>query len=372
MGVLVNFCAGINLEVMPGKGVQAILVNAAQGGPRQVLPGTIELLTASGATYRGCDSGGYQLLEAELGGKEISFDRARPLECSKTSINITPWHVVKVFQTISQRVGLEMAVALDFPIKTLKKESGPEAREKEFLQKLGHNVAWAHQTAELRKKLCPEVPLLIPVQCFDLNQFNIFSNCISGLEFDGFSMPLRNLGVKEVASFLARFHQMGIRRVHLLGAASFRVISLSAYMARHHFDTLSIDATTWRKSSEYSIYLNPHDLSPESLSHDAVIDDRVENDCRCPFCHTRSYSYIKNLPFTERTHFLRCHNFWVTDNLCKEAYRNSGNILAFEKFLRAKSSKAYVVDEILEAISWFHLLVDSDPVLLKSGYTGRN
>jgi queuine/archaeosine tRNA-ribosyltransferase len=369
MGILVNFCAGINLEVMPGKGVESILVNAAQGGPRQVLPGTIDLLAASGATHKGCDSGGFQLLEAELGGKEISFDRARPLECSKTSINITPWHVVKVFQSIIRTVGLEMAVALDFPIKKI---SGPEEREKEFLGKLGYNVAWARETAELRKTLCPEASLFIAVQCFDLQQFELFCDCISGIEFDGFSMPLRNLGAKEVALFLARFHQLGIRRVHLLGAASFRVIALSAYMARHFFDWVSVDATTWRVSSEYSLYLNPHDLSPESLSHDAVIDDRLQNDCPCPFCRGKSFSHIKNMPFTERTHFLRCHNFFVTDNLCKEAYRNSGNILAFEKFLRANSSKPHMVDEILEAISWFHLLVDSDPVLLKSGYTGRN
>jgi queuine/archaeosine tRNA-ribosyltransferase len=355
MGTFVNFCAGVNLEVMPGKSVEGILVNAAQGGPSNALPGTIELLDSCGASYRACDSGGYQLLKAEIGGKEISFDSGRPLECSKTGINITPWHVVNVFRAISGKVGLDMGVALDFPIK---KVSSLEDQEKEFLRKLGYNAAWAIQTAESRKKICPEVPLFIPIQCFDLQQFDLFLKLISGIEFDGFSMPLRNLGMMEIASFLARFHDLGVRKVHLLGTTAFKTIALAAYMARHFFEWVSVDATTWRLSSEVSLYLNPHDLSPEGLNKDVQVHDQIQNDCPCPFCRGKSFGHIKNMPFTERTHFLRCHNFWVTDRACKEAYRNCENILSFERFLKAKASKPTVVSEIMDSIALFHLLVE--------------
>jgi tRNA-guanine family transglycosylase len=364
MGVLVNFCAGAHLESLPGKEVSAILVNAAQGGPPSVLPATIELLELSGATSKACDSGGYQVLEAELKEKEISFDKKRPLECSANRINITPWHVVDVFREMSRKVRLDMGVALDFPIKTL---SGPEEREKEFMSKLGYNVRWAIQTAELRKKLCPQVPLFIPVQCFDLEQFDLFLSCISGIDFDGWSMPLRSHGLREVASFLARFYQSGIRRVHLLGAASFKVIALAAYMARHFFDSVSLDATSWRKNAEVSLFSNPHDLSCETLRGDVQIDESVRNDCPCPFCRGRSFTYLKNMPYTERTHFLRCHNFWVTDNACKELYRNCENIAALERFLTTKSSNPHVVTEIIDSVTWFHLLVDSDTESLKGG-----
>ena len=363
MGTFVNFCAGVNLEVMPGRSVEGILVNAAQGGTSgTILRGTIDLLQSSGAIYKACDSGGFQVLEAERGGKEISFDSTRPLMCSKTGINITPWHVVNVFRAISRKVGLDMGVALDFPIQ---KVSSLEDQEKEFLRKLGYNAAWAIQTAELRKKICPEVPLFIPIQCFDLQQFDLFLKFISGIEFDGFSMPLRNLGMKEIASFLARFHDLGVRKVHLLGTTAFKTIALASYMARHFFEWVSVDATTWRLSSEHSVYLNPHDLSPEGLNKDVQVHDNIQNDCPCPFCRGKSFGHIKNMPFTERTHFLRCHNFWVTDNACKEAYQNGGNLIDLEKFLRLKSSKPYMIDEVLDAIAWFHLLMESNPQHLK-------
>lgn len=362
MGKFINFCAGVHLEVMPGKSVEAILVNAAQGGTSGTIRDTIDLLQSSGAVYKACDSGGFQVLEAERGGKEISFDRTRPLECSKTTINITPWHVVNVFRAISRKVGLDMGVALDFPIQ---KVSSPEDQEKEFLSKLGYNAAWAVQTAEFRKKVCPEVPLFIPVQCFDLNQFDLFHKFISGIEFDGFSMPLRNLGMREIASFLARFHDLGVNRVHLLGTTAFKSIALAAYMARHFFDWVSVDATTWRMCAEYSVYLNPHDLSSESLNQDIIIHDNIQNDCPCPFCKGKSFGHIKNMTFTERTHFLGCHNFWVTDNACKEAYQNSGNLFTLEKFLKAKCSKLYMIDEVLDAIAWFHLLIDSGKEMKK-------
>jgi queuine/archaeosine tRNA-ribosyltransferase len=363
VGTLVNYCAGTNIEVLPGKKVDAILVNAAQGGTPGALPLTIDLLKSCGAVYKAVDSGGYQILKAQEEGKNISFDESRPLECSQTSINITPRHVVEVYTAIAREVKLDMGVALDFPILTL---SDPTERESEFLSKLGYNVSWAIQTAELRKKLCPEVPLFIPVQCYDLIQFELFWRCIKGIEFDGFSMPVRNLGLREIALFLAKFHQLGIRRVHLLGTTTFPVISLCAYMARHLFNVVSVDSTTWRKSAEYSIFLNPHDLSPESLGGDTQIDERIRNDCPCPFCRGKTFTYLRNLPYTERTHFLRCHNFWVTDNACKELYKNSGNIVELERFLRAKCSKPDFINELIDSIISFHLLAGSDPGLLKA------
>ena len=86
-----------------------------------------------------------------------------------------------------------------------------------------------------------------------------------GLDFDGVSMPIRELKIQDVALFLVSFYQRGISRVHLLGTFSFPVIALCAYMARHLFEWVSLDATTWRFAADKGEFLHPFDLSRVKL-----------------------------------------------------------------------------------------------------------
>jgi len=57
----------------------------------------------------------------------------------------------------------------------------------------------------------------MPIQCYSVEQFDRFMNLIRGTEFDGLSMPVRNLNLRGISDFLMRFHELGVRKVHLLG-----------------------------------------------------------------------------------------------------------------------------------------------------------
>jgi hypothetical protein len=111
-------------------------------------------------------------------------------------------------------------------------------------KKLKFNVKWAVQTAKLREEYCPEVGLFIPFQGYTLNHLDIFFRFIQEIHFDGISIPVRNLNLKDISLFLIRFYQMGIKRVHLLGTSSFYRMALCAYMARHYFEWVSLDSTS--------------------------------------------------------------------------------------------------------------------------------
>jgi hypothetical protein len=135
----------------------------------------------------------------------------------------------------------DIVVGLDFPIQKIKE---PVAQQIEFIKKLEYNVPWAFESAEWQKKIGTRTKFFLPIQCYDLEQLDIFFDRIDGLYFDGVSMPIRGLKIWEIALFLVRFYQFGINRVHLLGTSSFLTIALGAYMARHLFDWVSLDATS--------------------------------------------------------------------------------------------------------------------------------
>ena len=209
----------------------------------------------------------------------------------------------------------DIVVGLDFPIQKFK---DPMARQIEFIKKLEYNAPWAFESAAWHKKLCPQVKFLIPIQCYDLEQLDIFFSRIEGLYFDGVSMPIRELKIWEIALFLVRFYQLGISRVHLLGTSSFLKIALGAYMARHLFDWVSIDATSWRFAADHAEYFNRCDLSRENLRSSAVIDAEIANDCPCPYCGGLSFNQIKEVPFKKRVALLRGHNWFAVDKCFRD------------------------------------------------------
>ena len=251
----------------------------------------------------------------------------------------------------------DIIVGLDFPIKKI---SEPSEQKMEFMRKLGFNVVWTKECFNLWKKLCPDVQFFVPIQCYDLDQLDLFISMIAGVEYDGFSMPVRNLTDKGIILFMVRFYQMGIRQVHILGTSKIRVIAITAYMARHFFDWVSFDATTWRIWAENSLYMNPYNLLQARIAPDVKIDASIPMDCECPFCRGKTFTFIKNLPDTDRTAFLRGHNWWVIEKATRDLYQNASNVIALERCLRARGVKSRAVDDLCNALSLADSLKDSD------------
>jgi hypothetical protein len=201
-----------------------------------------------------------------------------------------------------------------------------------------------------------------------MSQFEIFKNSIGSIQYDGLSLPFRSLTIPEFALFLFRFHQVGIRKVHILGTSSFFVVALAAFFARHFFEWVSFDATTWRESAQHEIYLNPYDLSPEHINREVLIDERLPIVCQCSFCAHTAFTFIKNLPYTEKVDLLRNHNFCVIEKATEELFVNAGNLLSLEKFLKNRSPESKKIGQLIECLSIINLLKDEDISILKSSF----
>ena len=354
MGRLINFCAGAELYILPARHVKAILINIPDNACSDAaIKNTNRMLTAAKTSLTMLDSGGYQLHVAEKESKKISSDESRLVIRNETEINLAPIHVMRPAAILKP----DIVTGLDFPIKKI---SNPEERKMEFMRKLGFNVIWAIECSELRKKLCPDVQFFLPVQCYDLDQFDQFINLIPGIEYDGFSMPVRNLSISEIILFMVRFYQMGIRQVHILGTSELFKIAVAAYMARHFFEWVSFDATTWRKWAECSKYMNPYNLLQERIAQNVIIDESIAMDCQCPFCSGKTFTFIKNLPETDRTALLRSHNWWVIEKAAQDLYQNSGNVIELERCLRARGAKPKDVKELRKALSYADSLKNRD------------
>jgi hypothetical protein len=80
MGRLVNFCAGTNLHVLPGRYVDAILINVPDNASSDAaIKNTKRMLKSAKTRFTMLDSGGYQLHKGERDSKKISFDKTRPV-----------------------------------------------------------------------------------------------------------------------------------------------------------------------------------------------------------------------------------------------------------------------------------------------------
>jgi len=356
MGAPVIYCAGPNIGDLPGKKVNSILLNIvdyfhSDGETAR----TNKMLEYAAPENFIIDSGGYSLLKKEENGIRTFHIESEPIKY-QGSLNLTPLHVVIVVK--NQRP--HEFIALDFPVLPVKKLSDQSQQESEFDRKLALNVPWVKETAELRQKHCPEIGLLIPVQCYNTEQLEVFLKAIDGTKFDGFSMPTRNMKLADIASFMIRFYQLGIDRVHLLGVTEFFTLALAAYMARHYFKRVSLDSRTWKYRATYTSYINPHDLIGEGLGNDVVIDESIKMDCACPWCKERSFSYIKNYPYSDRRILLGCHNFWVTEKAAIDLYDNSGSVAELERYFKQHARRTDRIEELINTLYLIDTLKDSD------------
>ncbi|MGC9329803.1 MAG: hypothetical protein ACP5I1_19365, partial [Candidatus Hinthialibacter sp.] len=171
------------------------------------------------------DSGGFQLLNAELKGKPIQSDPNKPMQF-KDAINLAPKHVIET----SILCNAQFVIGLNIPIQKINAKN-TLLREREFKNKLQKNVCWSQEMCRLRKQYCPYINLLIPIQCYNINQFYEFVFQLDGFDFDGFSLPCRNMNLNEIADFMLHIYLLGFRSIHFMGVAAYSAIALAAYLA---------------------------------------------------------------------------------------------------------------------------------------------
>ena len=131
-------------------------------------------------------------------------------------------------------------------------------------------------------------------------------------------------------------------------------------MARHMFDWVSLDATSWRFAADHAEYFNLCDLSRENLGSRVTIDARIENDCPCPRCKGFSFKQIKEMPIKNRRSLLRGHNWFAVDKCFRDLYENSTSVIQLERFLKKRSKRPADVKILCSALSLVDVLKDFD------------
>jgi hypothetical protein len=330
MGVFINFVAGASADLLPAAHVDAILVNVPQNLSNEVaLAQTNHMIAVAGATYVMEDSGGYQFFSIEGGGGVIGFDPYKPLIYRPPKeINLAPSHVIDA----AVRLRPTVMTGLDWPVNKLK---GKFERDVEFMKKFGFNIKWIKDIVTLRARRCPDIPLFLPVQCYDLNQFNFYEIYLRDLPYDGLSLPTRNLDASAIVLLMMKFHSMGVRRVHLLSVSNLTGIAIACYFARNFFDWFSLDATTWRMAGQYGGYLDSNSLKRKVF--DPTRNFRLGSICSCPWCSYRSYFDFLNTSVTEQTYFLRCHNYFVITKAGEDCWEHSHSALDLGRCLTARA-----------------------------------
>ncbi len=334
MGEFMIFGASVSSDKTLVGPVPAILLSAATVGESEsALRRTQELIEQLGRPMLMCDSGGFQVLKSEMNGVIPTFNMFEPMEFSKTKANISPRHVLE----IAARLNPAYLVGLDYPIR---KDIQPSEFEREFYTKLDYNVDWAATTSLLLPEYGFEHErLLIPVQCYTLEQFEIFWRMLDGLQFGGLSMPTRQMSNEEMVAFLRNMRHKGVRRVHILGTTKAEAIVIGAYAARHHFEWVSLDAASWFQNAKHNLYQDPATLKTIGLGSDKPFKGDPMIKCECPWCsyYASSLSNIISLNYTERYSVLFQHNFWVTNRFSEMAYDAAVDLQTYKAFLQGCS-----------------------------------
>ena len=360
MGQLVNFCAGAELKKRPDK-ANSYLINAPEhGSSPRLTEKAIALCQDVQPKHLMVDSGGYQLLKAQMKGWKITHEPYRQLTYQiGKEINLVPRHVME----FASKLKAGIVMGLDFPVGKFKTAS---EREIEFYKKLPLNVRWAHESATWKRRLCPEAQLFLPIQAYNLKQVDVFFSRISGVQYDGVAMPVREAKLHELALFLTYFRQRGIGRVHLLGTAGFLKIAMAAFMANNMFAWVSLDAATWNRSAVHCGFLSPKNLRLVDLRRTVKLDPGFFNDCQCHYCQRRSFGKIKNLPNKEKFELLRQHNWWAIDKAVADLEANSTNLVQLERFLKDRDVKPADIDSLINTLALVDCLKNDDIEVLQT------
>jgi len=340
MGKLTYFGAGLQKSIYPKMKIQGVLISSAtEGKTERSILYRLKMLEKIQYQYMILDSGGYQLIAAEQKGN---------LKKSKIMDWLTPKHVM----TSAAKFNPDIVMALDYPILNI---SDPQKQVREFEKKIITNLRWSRECIELKDSYCPQAQLFLPVQAYNTKQMDFFFTKLASTKFDGVSLPARNSSPPQIIQQLLFLHNIGIRKIHLLGTSTFTSIIVSAFMAKHYFDWVSLDSTSWRQRAQYGLYLHPGNLSTIKIKPNRTYPSIK---CSCPWCKYQNLYDLTNLPVTDCTFFVANHNYFVIENICRQAFDHSDSINKLEKFskLRIANMPREKITNLFEALHLFEIL----------------
>lgn len=352
-GEFINFFAGADdINRLPSDRMGAILVNTPRSMRTEAACRyTSKLIRKSGAALVMLDSGGFQVLNMQQKGGKVTFDPSHPLIFRKSELNISTEHIIEADRKFRPTI----VTGLDCPVL---KTSDPREQRREFFRKLEQNLAWMGEISSLHRIYKCESDLYLPVQCYTLDQFEYIADELQDLEFDGLSLPTRNMTPEKITQFLLRFHQLGVRKVHLLGVSNFSGISLAAYFARNVFERCSVDGASWRVWAQFRKYLDPVNLLTVDVGDRKRSKRSIRRDrpCDCKACKGfTTMADVKKIKGYNRAVFLMKHNFHVLNQLGRDCFLNAQNPDAFESFLRGRvGSRTKDIEAVMRSVDHIH------------------
>jgi hypothetical protein len=297
------------------------------------------------------DSSGFAISSASKNNKEITFDKSKGIRRTTNGINLSYNHLLTPITKIEAR-NLEI-IPLDNPIETTQDTAEQQI---EFARKLNFNLHSASNTAKYVKQHCPNHKLLIPIQCYDMHQLDKYLKAIDGLSYDGLAFPTRNMNLIMMASFLIRFFQAGIKRVHILGINGFFKLGLSAFMARHFFDDLTVDGCAWKISAKVSKYILAGNLQRKSVKSISEVDLEYTVRCNCSACKGKSLADFAQLEYPQRRKLLAAHNAFAFSETCRMFFENASTIDNYESYLRNAGAHKRMTSELVAVLHKLDML----------------
>lgn len=358
MGGYVNFISGISEDMLPIGGIGGILGNTPDIlKSEKNYEKTKYLYEKSNAKYLMVDSGGFQmhlinednlkLLDPAL--KTLIIMNPGKNIYLKKRFNLCAEHVVHAVELLNP----DFVVSPDLPVPD---PDDPDQQRYIFLNSFGYCMYGAFMMSELLAQTESKARLLIPIQAYDLSEFELYLNHLRHIKFDGLSFPRRIMTLERMAAFFIKAHLAGVRTIHVLGTGRFSYIAFIAYFAKNFFNFTSIDSTDLQRFSKVNSYLEPYSLKPISLRMDSEDDLKQPIKCSCPWCgYYSSFSAIQNLPKQEKRVFMVNHNHFVVEQLMAEAYEHTSTARSLFEFLCEKTTRhdecrnVYRVLSIVEA-----------------------
>lgn len=343
MGIFINFIGGMDEDMLPIEqqigGVIANTPYVLKSNENYLK--TKRLFERSNVNYRMVDSGGFQMRLINDENEKIIDPSQRTVIIMnpdlpiylKKKFNLCAEHVVKADELFKP----DFIVSPDLP---LPDQNDRDQQKFLYLNSIGYNIYSAFQISYLLEQSGSTAKLLVPIQAYDLAEFQLYLNHLKYIKYAGLSFPCRLMTLERMAVFFIKSFLAGVKIIHVLGTGRFSYIAFIAYFARNFFDFTSIDSTNLSKFSTVNSYLEPFSLIPFSLRMSSTDDLSKPIICSCPWCsHHTSYYSIQNKPKQEKRSFIVNHNHYVIEQLMTESYNHASTALELYNFLRQKTSR---------------------------------
>jgi hypothetical protein len=354
MGKLVSFLGGMDYKVLPVSDIGGILFNTPEilRSPSALtkINMTIEI---ANPVYIMVDSGGYQAFKTKEKNGQLPPEEQSILIMNgnkpvygKKMFNLTAKHVLDAVLLLRPH----FVISPDIPVP---KPDHPDRKRFFFLESLGYNVYCAAELSEMLHENHLDTKLLIPLQLFDLFEYDYFMKQICNIDFAGLSIPRRIMSNEKLALFILKARSLGITYLHLLGSGRMAHIAILAYMARHYIELISFDSTNVFQFSSKSQYLWPFSLLPLDLREEGSKDDlTVPISCDCPWCsYYQSFPEIQYEETHEKLRFLVQHNHFVTEQFTTEAMTHADTAKSLKALLSEKTKRYDIVESVWHILS---------------------